>query len=115
MITCALVRIVPSRLTTKPEPCASEVPTYVNTVTTPGDRAAKMRAGEKDEPPSGTAAERAAASAPAADGPAGRRTTTVWVVEPPTSPVTRPIPSAAAAPRPASRRASNTTRTADAL
>ena len=65
VITCALVRIVPSPRTTKPEPCAPESPTYVNTVTTPGERAAKICAGEKAEPPSGSAAVRAAASEPA--------------------------------------------------
>ena len=40
VITCAFVRIVPSRETTKPEPCWPAPPRNENTVTTPGERSA---------------------------------------------------------------------------
>ena len=51
VITCAFVRIVPSGETTKPEPWAPWPSVNVKTVTTPGERSAKMRAGEKADDP----------------------------------------------------------------
>ena len=111
VITWAFVRIVPSAEMTKPEPWAPWPPVYVKTVTTPGERSAKIRAGEKlPEPIAGEATVTwVAAARPFAAAGEGARTTTV--VELPTRPVARPMPSAAAAPSTAQTRARRTTRT----
>ena len=77
-------------------------------MTTPGERRAKIAAGEKPAAPAG-AIVRTAAGVFAAG--AGSRTTTVFVVSPPTSPAARPRPSAAAAPRAAQTSARTATRT----
>ena len=111
VITCAFVRIVPVGETTNPEPCAA-VPSakYEKTVTTPGERWAKIRAAEKPDAKAG-AIERTAAGRLVTAGAAW--TTTVSVVElPPTRPVTRPMPSPAAVPTRAAARATRATRTA---
>ena len=74
-------------------------------MTTPGDLRAKIRAAEKPAATEG-ATERTAAGRLVAAGAAC--TTTVSVVRPPpTSPVARPIPSAAAAPTRAAARATS--------
>src|SRR5256885_14087899 len=98
VITCAFVRIVPLRETTKPEPWAATPPKYENTVTTPGARRAKTRAaGNADGDAAAGAAARTAAGASWA-GTGARTTTVSVVVEPPTRPNARPRPGAAAGP-----------------
>src|SRR5262249_10813739 len=109
VITCAFVRIVPVRETTKPEPWAAVPPKYEKTVTTPGERLAKIRAGAKPDETAGTAGRRTTARV--GRGWRASRTPTVFVELPPTSPAARPIPSAAAAPTTAQASARAATRT----
>ena len=108
MITCALVRIRPCGLTTKPEPWAAvasgTLPSskYDRIVTTPAERDRKIWAGAKPLPASGFATTTGAAS-PVPDG--GWATTTVFVVVPPSQPVALPTASTATPPSTAATRA----------
>jgi len=88
VITWAFVRIVPSRSTTKPEPWEPTPPKYENTVTTPGERAAKIRAAENP-------AVRDASFTVTVRGGACSTTVVVCAAN---SPAARPIPSAASPP-----------------
>src|SRR5262249_49237676 len=102
VITCALVRISPSRETTKPEPWPArasgdfESSKYEKIVTTPAPREWKICAGWKPLPASGLAAPTGVALPLS---PSDWRTTTVFSLGLPIQPPALPTTSTQTAPR----------------